>query len=148
MTTSKAKRRQRQCGQKVRYKTLEAANVIATRKLQDRIYDRMEPRAYQCDYGNHYHVGHSLKAHNKCVQQSPVMDVTNSEAVSRPTDPAKRGRPALEPTETITVRLPVSTLDIIKRRAEKAHMAPSVYLAERVIFHEVVRSHHPKTKRK
>lgn len=75
-------------------------------------------------------------------------DVTDKETDSRPTDLPKRGRPALEPTDTITVRLPVSTLDIIKRRAAKANMGPSIWLAERVIHHEVVRSHHPKAKRK
>lgn len=58
------------------------------------------------------------------------------------TCPQKRGRPKLEPTDRITIRLPVKVLDIINRRAEKAHMRPSVWLAERCIQHEVVRSHH------
>ena len=54
-------RRQRQCGQKVKYQTLEAAQDNADQRLHDIIYDRMEPQAYQCDYCNGFHVGHSLK---------------------------------------------------------------------------------------
>ena len=52
-----------------------------------------------------------------------------------------RGRPRAEPTERITVRLPVKVLDVVRRRAEKASMEPSVWLA-RVIHHEAFRSHH------
>lgn len=51
------------------------------------------------------------------------------------------GRPALEPTETITLRLPKSTMDIIRRRAEGAHMSPGIWLAQRIIPNEVVRKH-------
>ena len=71
-----------------------------------------------------------------------VNDVADINDVSSPTDPGKRGRPALEPTQRITLRLPVSTMEILNRRAAKAHMVPSVYLAERVIHHEVVRRHY------
>ena len=53
--------RQRQCGQKVQYKTFEDAQANADQRLQDIIYDQLEPQAYRCDYGNHYHVGHSLR---------------------------------------------------------------------------------------
>ena len=52
----------------------------------------------------------------------------------------KRGRPALEPTERITVRLPLTTLEVVHRRARKAGMAPSAWLA-RIIHHEAVRNH-------
>lgn len=52
------------------------------------------------------------------------------------------GRPKLAPTELITIRLPITTLEIIQRRSAKAHMPPSVYLAERVIHHEVVWKHY------
>ena len=77
------------------------------------------------------------------------MQITPRYAFNRPSARPRRGRPALEPTERITVRLPVSTLEIIRRRAEKANMPASVYLAERVIYHEVVRKHYvSKAKRK
>ena len=84
---------------------------------------------------------------NICGQQFAVINVTPTYDTNRPSARPRRGRPALEPTETITVRLPVSVMDIIRRRAEKAHMVPSVYLAERVIHHEVVRKHY-RSKRK
>ena len=71
-----------------------------------------------------------------------MMDVANKQGPASTIAPAKRGRPALEPTERISLRLPVSTLEIINRRAKKANMPPSVYLAERVIHHEVVRRHY------
>ena len=53
----------------------------------------------------------------------------------------KTGRPKGDSTELITLRLPVTTMEIIKRRAEAANMEPSVWLRERVIYHEVLRSH-------
>ena len=67
--------------------------------------------------------------------------VDGNKTDSRPTDSPKRGRPALEPTRIFPVRLPVSTIEIINRRAGKASMGPSVWLA-RVIRHEVVRRHY------
>ena len=70
--------------------------------------------------------------------------IADKETGSRPTDPGKRGRPALEPTDTITVRLPVTVLEVINRRAGKANMGPTIWLA-REIHNEVVRRHH-KTK--
>ncbi len=71
-----------------------------------------------------------------------MMNVTPTYDANKPTARPRRGRPALEPTERITVRLSVKTMDIIRRRATKAHMPPSVYLSERVIHHEVVRKHY------
>ena len=70
------------------------------------------------------------------------MNVTPTYDSNRPSARPRRGRPVLVPTETITVRLPVSVMDIVRRRAKKAHMPESVYLAERVIYHEVVRKHY------
>ena len=70
------------------------------------------------------------------------MNVTPTYDANRPYARPRRGRPALEPTERITVRLPVSVMDVVRRRAKKAHMPDSVYLAERVIYHEVVRKHY------
>ena len=67
---------------------------------------------------------------------------SNKYDADRPASTSKRGRPTLEPTERISLRLPVKVLEIIARRAEKAHMGVSVYLAERVIYHEVVRRHY------
>lgn len=54
------------------------------------------------------------------------------------------GRPCQEPTEVVSIRLPVKTIELIQRRAGKARMPISVYLANRVIYHEVIRSHHGK----
>ncbi len=76
-----------------------------------------------------------------------MMNVTSTYDSNRPSARPKRGRPALEPTERLSVRLPVSVMDVIRRRAKKANMAPSVYLAERVIHHEVVRNHNRRKRR-
>ncbi len=75
------------------------------------------------------------------------MNVTPIYDSNRPSARPRRGRPALVPTEVITVRLEVSVMDVIRRRAKKANMGPSIYLAERVIHHEVVRKHY-RSKRK
>lgn len=61
MALAKSIHRRNQCSYKVKHKTLEEAQAIVDQLLQDRIYDQMEPRAYLCDYGDHFHVGHSLK---------------------------------------------------------------------------------------
>ena len=62
MQATETRHRKNQCGQKVKYPTLEAAQANADQRLQDIIYDKLEPQAYQCAYDrNHYHVGHSLK---------------------------------------------------------------------------------------
>lgn len=50
------------------------------------------------------------------------------------------GRPARPPTKTLGVRLPLTTVTVIKRRAGKAGIPVSEYLI-RVIDHEVLRNH-------
>lgn len=65
----------------------------------------------------------------------------NQEMDQGPAPARKRGRPRLEPTAVISVRLPLRVLAIIQRRAAKANMSPGVYLAQRVIHNEVVRKH-------
>ncbi len=56
-------------------------------------------------------------------------------------EPTHRGRPRLDPTVLFSIRLPITVITIIERRADKAHMGVSPWLA-RVIHHEAVRSHH------
>ena len=63
MTTAtlRQQRRWRQCGRKIPYRTLEAAETNVAERVKQVIYDRLVPQAYRCDYGTHWHVGHSLK---------------------------------------------------------------------------------------
>lgn len=59
--TTKARRKQRSCLRKHVYKTQEAAESGAS-EMKDRvIYDKLEPQAYACHFGNHFHVGHGRK---------------------------------------------------------------------------------------
>ena len=53
-----------------------------------------------------------------------------------------QGRPALEPTDVVRLRLPKRIIAIIQRRAAKMNKSISVYLADQVIHHEVVRKHY------
>ena len=59
-----------------------------------------------------------------------------------------RGQPRREATGVLLIRLPLTMIAVIERRAKKAHMAPSVYLAERVIWDAVMRDHDAKRKRR
>jgi hypothetical protein len=43
------------------------------------------------------------------------------------------GRPKREPTTTLTLRLPMRIMEVIKIRARLAHMSPGVWLVERII---------------
>ena len=61
MRSAVDRHRKNQCSYKIRYTTLDAAQERADQMLEERIYDRMKPGAYQCEYGEHFHVGHSLR---------------------------------------------------------------------------------------
>lgn len=60
MTTAQDRHRKHQCSYKVKHDTLEEAQTIVDQLKADRIYDQMVPRAYQCNYCDHWHVGHSM----------------------------------------------------------------------------------------
>ena len=57
----KAERRQRGCLRKRVYRALSDAEERARKMRQEVIYNVMDPQAYPCQFGNHFHVGHSLK---------------------------------------------------------------------------------------
>ena len=57
--TDKQLKKFMRCGRKVRYRSKDAAQADVDILLKQRIYDQMAPASYLCDYGNHYHVGHS-----------------------------------------------------------------------------------------
>ncbi len=59
--TLKARRRQRGCLRKIVYRELEEAQQRALEMQREVIYDIYEPQAYQCLFGNHFHVGHGQK---------------------------------------------------------------------------------------
>ncbi len=51
----------RHCQRKVTFRTLDQAEADVALRKDQVIYNRLEPQAYPCDYGSHYHVGHALK---------------------------------------------------------------------------------------
>ena len=61
MSAIKRARRQRHCGRKVVYRTVDEARARARYLEEARIYDVMQPQAYRCNYASHYHVGHGRR---------------------------------------------------------------------------------------
>ena len=57
----KAERRQRGCLRKIVYRNVSDAEERAEEMRRQVIYNVMEPQAYPCQFGNHFHVGHSSK---------------------------------------------------------------------------------------
>ena len=59
--TIKKDRKHNMCGRKIVYRTEVEAKEGVAWMLDRRIYDQREPHAYPCEYGTHWHVGHSAK---------------------------------------------------------------------------------------
>jgi len=76
----------------------------------------------------------------KCHLNKWRGDIPGREDMDSPSS-INNGRPALVPTMTITLRIPTPVMDIIRRRAEDSGMSPGIWLVERVIRNEVVRTH-------
>ena len=53
-------RRWRHCLRKVTYRTEDLAQDEVNRRQAQVIYFHLTPQAYPCQFGSHYHVGHSL----------------------------------------------------------------------------------------
>ena len=76
----------------------------------------------------------------KCHSNKWRGDIPGREELDLPPS-INNGRPALVPTETITLRISTPVMNIIRRRAKDSGMSPGIWLVERVIRNEVVRTH-------
>ena len=61
----------------------------------------------------------------KCHVNKWFSDIPGREEMDPPPS-INNGRPALVPTETITLRIPTPVMDIIRRRAEESGMSPGI----------------------
>ena len=69
---------------------------------------------------------------NSCPQQISTMPTIGLASAGPSLSTPHQGRPALEPTDVVRLRLPKRIIAIIQRRAAKMNKSISVYLADQL----------------